>query len=328
MTRPRKLIRVAVLGLAHAIQHRLVESLSRHPDVELVALWTDSREGGEEVAGRYRIPFDSDLTAILQRTDVEAVAIDVPYPSRAELIGDAARCGKAVLCPQPVAISLEQIEELEAVLAETGAFLLSPSELRCRLPAARARRALTEDVIGPLYSLFCARRRRPPERAPDGGVLLDLGTEALDYLAWCANTPVTRVYAETGTLFQPALSVADSALVHLTFADDSMGLAELAWSLPATYPREDDIEVEVVGERGVVLVSPLNQKVSVHSQRQNRTIWEDWLTPASDGMVEELVRCLSHDEPPRQSVPQARQALRLVLAAYESARTGQPVDLD
>ena len=64
------------------------------------------------------------VEAIIAAKDVDAILIGTPTDTHADLIEQAARAGKAILCEKPVSLSVERIEACLPVVAKAGVPLM------------------------------------------------------------------------------------------------------------------------------------------------------------------------------------------------------------
>ena len=93
------------------------------------------------------------------------------------------------------------------------------------------------------------------------------------------------------------------------------------------------------GERGSVKVggTALNRKtiwkVEGELEHEKEMLTRDQLDPPSvygtshRAVIADMIAAVREDRPPKTNGCEARRSLALVLAIYESARTGQPVDM-
>ena len=189
-----------------------------------------------------------------------------------------------------------------------------------------------------------------------GGALMNQGIHTLDLLRWLCG-PVRTVYGATATTAHDRIEVEDVACATLTFADGA--LATLMASTGA-YPGRP-AQLAVHGTRGgAVIDGDRLALLAVHGEpeRGRETAHPHARQVAAGGTraaTEALdARAVADDAPSDESYPwgeahrrqmldmvdairagrtplvdgpAGRAAVELVLAVYESARTGQPVHL-
>lgn len=147
----------------------------------------------------------------------------------------------------------------------------------------------------------------------------------MDALRWLAGSEARRVYAHVGTSLYEGLLVDDIGTMTVEFENGVVGALSAGWANPDGYPTWLDVRFEVLTTEGAFLVdSPYHDYWCYDSIRAERQYW--WRRDV-DGLVDEFVRAVLEDREPAISGEDARAALAIVLAAYESARTGQVIVL-
>jgi predicted dehydrogenase len=113
----------------------------------------------------------------------------------------------------------------------------------------------------------------------------------------------------------------------LTFASGVFATIDCSWSKPPYYPTWGGLTFELVSERGSVIVDAFKQNLTVYRHDLQRPAWAFWGSDANGAMIADFVAAIRDDRPPRVSGMDGYRAVEVALAAYESARTGQPVRL-
>ena len=119
-----KPVRVCLVGAGRAGKVH-ANSLARHlPDGELVAIVDPAREALEAACDEFGVErrFES-LEAALDWGQFEAVAISTPTFTHKSLAVMAAKAGKHVFVEKPMALSLEECDEMVAAAGRQGVFL-------------------------------------------------------------------------------------------------------------------------------------------------------------------------------------------------------------
>jgi predicted dehydrogenase len=166
-----------------------------------------------------------------------------------------------------------------------------------------------------------------PELA-GGGAVMDHTVHLADVLRWYLDSEVVEVYAQTNRILHGGeVEVETGGLLMLTFANGVFASIDCSWSKPDYYPAWGGLTFELVTERGSVLVDAFKQNLTVYSHTQQRPTWAHWGSDTNQAMLEEFVAAIREDRPPWVSGLDGYRALEVALAAYESARIGQPVRL-
>jgi predicted dehydrogenase len=153
---------------------------------------------------------------------------------------------------------------------------------------------------------------------------MDHTVHLADVLRWYLGSEVVEVYAQTNRIMHAdTVAVETGGLLMLTFANGVFATIDCSWSRPPGYPTWGGLALELVTERGALTVDAFRQNLTVY--RGGRAAWDFWGSDANQAMVEEFVAAVREGRPPAVSGLDGLRALEVVLAGYESARTGQPV---
>lgn len=150
-------IRVGIVGAnpdrgwGSGVHRRVVQML---PDFELTAVCTTRSETAERAAREYDAAHAfTDAAALAACPDVDLVAVCVLAPHHYGIAKAALMAGKHVYCEWPLAVTVEQAEELAALAAERGVKAMIGLHLN-GTPALRHAAALIEDgFIGQMQDL-------------------------------------------------------------------------------------------------------------------------------------------------------------------------------
>lgn len=156
---------------------------------------------------------------------------------------------------------------------------------------------------------------------------MDHTVHLVDLLRWYFAAEVLEVYAEVGfDADDPEIDIAGVML--LTLSNGVQASIDCSWSRPATYPRWGHLKMDVVGEKGTAVMDCFAEYLTLYRKDAPRN--PSWLAFGADpdqAMLEEFVASTRDRREPCVTWNDGYQALRVALAAYESARTHQPVRL-
>jgi len=333
-------VRVAVLGTG-AISRRHVEG-HRAAGAEIVAVCDVDADSLERRANewgvdrRYR-----DYHAMFEDGGFDVVSIAAPTAVHHPATLAAAAHGVHVLVEKPIALSLELADEMIAACREAGVLLQVNHQLRSGGPAHRAKQVLDSGALGRVTYIRLRQAHdwaglgvRPSfatRASSGGGTLLDNGCHLMD-LARFFGGRVDEVYARTASL-QYDVEVEDTAVVSLRFADGALGTVETAWT--ATGWEEG---FWIYGTEGALeCTNRFGPPVLRHSYRASPgTTWGDTDVAtyefAGDGNhtrhIAAFLSAVRGEGAVACSGEDGREAVRLVLRAYESATLGRAVSLD
>jgi len=330
-------VRVAILGTgAISRRHRdgwlaAGAEVNAVCDVDGASLERAAREWGVE--RRYR-----DFTAMFDDGDIDVVSIAAPTAVHHPATLAAAARGIHVLVEKPVALSLELADAMIEACRRAGVLLQVNHQLRSGGPARRAGEILAAGGIGRItyvrlrqahdWAGLGVRPSFATQASSGGGTLLDNGCHLMD-LARFFGGRVEEVFARTARL-QYDVEVEDTAVVSLRFEDGALGTVETAWT--ATGWEEG---FWIYGTEGALeCTNRFGPPVLRHSYRGSPgTTWGETDVTTYDFAGEgphtrhigAFMAALRGERAVACSGEDGREAVRLVLRAYESAALGRPL---
>lgn len=279
--------------------------------------------------------------ALLADPEIEAVSVCLPNALHHPATIAAANAGKHVLCEKPIALSLELAQQMIDAARDNGIVLQVGHHLRTN-PYVEKARAILES--GELGRLTFARFRQAHDwggaasirasfgsRAQaGGGTLLDNGCHLMDLARYLGGN-VRSVHARTATLGFD-VEVEDTSVCTLEFTSGALGTVEASWT--ATGWEEG---FWLYGTRGALEYTNRTGAPTLrHAHRASPNT--DWARPdeatyrfggldAHHRGVQAFLAAVRGERAVVCTGEDGREAVRLVLAAYESARAGRPVAL-
>ncbi len=327
------LIGTGRIGQVHAA------TITRHvPDARLVAVADVNLDAARRCAEEYRIPWHSDDPyQLLARADVEAVLICSPTDTHADLIEAAAQAGKHIFCEKPISLDLAQTDRALRAVRAAGVALQLGFNRRFDANHQRVREAIRNGEIGEPHLIhIISRDPAPPPIAyvrVSGGLFLDMAIHDFDMARFLIGDEVSEVFAWADVKVDPAIGEAgdvDTAVTMLRFASGVIGTVDN--SRRAVYGY--DQRVEVFGSGGAIqtLNNYPNQAVVSDARAVRRDLplhfFMQRYVESYRAEIEAFVRVVREGQPVPVSGEDARQALRIALAARESWRSGKPVKVD
>ena len=262
------------MGKAHSNAWRNVGAF--YPGVPAVrrqVLLGRDADAVADAAGRYGwAEWETDWRKVVERDDIDIVDICTPGDLHAELAVAALEAGKHVLVEKPLSNTVAESEWMVAAAAkarESGTQSMVGFNYR-RVPAlALARRLVREGRLGEVREVrlsylqdWLADAEAPMtwrlrKETAGSGALGDLGSHAVDQLAFLLGEPVTAasgqlrtfVTERTGPSGQEPVTVDDAAWA--TLHTGSGVVASLEVSRVAT-GRKNSLQIEVYGADGAV----------------------------------------------------------------------------
>jgi UDP-N-acetyl-2-amino-2-deoxyglucuronate dehydrogenase len=323
---------------------RHAESL-RNLDGACLAAVADVQESrARRFAHDYGTEAYTDYRRLLDRPDIDVITICTPSGLHAGMAIAALQAGKHVLVEKPMALALSDADAMLAASRAARRKLGVVLQNRYNPPMQDLRRAVDEGRLGRLLlGNATVRWYRPQEYyedgwhgtwAMDGGALMNQSIHHIDALQWLLGEPAS-VTAYTATLAH-RMEAEDTGIALIRFRSGALGVVE---GSTITYPENLEGSVALFGEHGSVKIggTALNRKVlwkiQCELEHERELLVRDQVDPPSvygyshQAVIADMAAAVREDREPKTHGVEARKSVALVLAMYESARTGRPVSM-
>jgi phthalate 4,5-cis-dihydrodiol dehydrogenase len=330
---------VAIIGTgrisgAHA---RATQSVAA---TRLVAASEVDEARGREFAARWGCEVVPEYRTLLERDDVDIVALTLPHWLHCPVAIEAAQAGKHILIEKPMADSLEECDRMIEAARRHRVKLFTAHTEEFMAPNVSARQLIESGEVGQpvmatdTWHKAFGLRSRPAwflDRQRGGGMWLMNGAHMIDRLTYILNSRVVAVKAFVGTRFND-IKADDAALAYL----------ELANGVPCSIAHtgfRDHPGAGVEQSGGLVEVSCTDAMLRVVDRRdlyrsapgERRGQWQQIALERIDPIAiewERFAAAIEADGPEPVTPEHARHIVAAMTACEESSRTGREVVLD
>ena len=347
-------VRVLLLGAAFSADLHM-DAYTRFGGVaEVVGIADKDLVRIEALADRYKLNGYSAYTSFEEAVEkAECDLVDICLPNflhhKAALL--ALRKGKDILCEKPLAISVEQGEEMVAAAKEAGRHIYYAEDWLFAPAVQKALALVEEGGIGrPLY--IRARECHSGSHSPfaqkielcGGGSMIHLGIHPIGLLLSLKKNEWTEVMAMTSgggekNLVHRSMEGEDWAAVLMRFSDGTTALLEGNY---VTSGGMEDV-IDIYGTEGCLHIDlTFSSAISAYSDKgfsytvEKADVTSGWSKPAVDekyniGYVDEIgyfLQCCAEDREADVGMrgEDGLEALKVIRAVYESASEGKRVD--
>lgn len=341
-----KKIKFVLLGCGR-ICNKHIEAIKINNDAELVAVCDIKEELAKEVGEREGIPYYTSYDDMLNVEDVDVVSILTPsgmHPKHT--IDIVKKYKKHIVCEKPMALRLDDSDEMIRVCDEFGVKLFVVKQNRFNLPVMKLKEAINNNKFGKLVlgtvRVRWARHQRYYDQdhwrgtwGLDGGVITNQASHHIDLLEYMLGDPVS-VMAKTGT-YLVDIEADDTAAAIIKFNNGALGIVE---ATTATRPKDLEGSLSVLGEKGSVVIEgfSVNKIKTWNFENESDTERESVLKEHSENppnvygfghnrYIDHVIKCIKDDKKALVDGFEGRKSLELINAMYESAETGKEVFL-
>jgi predicted dehydrogenase len=333
--------------------------------MQIVACADPVADRARALADKFGIPkvYASDAE-LLADADVDVVCLCTPSGMHADGAVAALRAGKHVIVEKPMEVSLAACDRMIAAVDETGKKLTVISQHRFDAASQLAKKKLADGELGKVIlatadvkwwrtqAYYDSGDWRGTWAMDGGGALMNQGVHTVDLLQWLAGD-VRSVNAQIRTSAHERIEVEDIAVATLAFANGAVGTFVAS---TAAYPALP-VKVDIFGTNGGMSIEgDVLQLLAIKGQETLRgtgasahalavagggtasvkdeaatrsaaadpgAVWGD----AHREQIRDFITAIREDRQPLIDARAARKPVEIILAIYESARTGKTVQL-
>jgi len=290
-----------------------------------------------------------DVNELLKRPGLDAVCITTPSALHLEPALAAIRARKHLMIEKPLDSTVEGTDHILDAAAKAGVRVGSIFQARFGDAARQLKAAIEAGRFGRMVLASCyVKWNRTPEYyagwkgrlAEDGGgVIINQAIHGVDLLQWFAGMPV-EVFA-WATQRVHRIESEDTCVAALKFASGAFGTIE---GTTATWPGWSR-RIEICGESGSVIMEDDDitrwdfrveqpEDTKIRAMRESAAMGSGAAAPMNikieghQRQIQDFIDGIREKRPFFIEGTEARKAVALVRAIYDSAECGQPVRPD
>ena len=273
----------------------------------------------------------SDYKEILSDPEIDAVIVVAPTNLHKQIVIDCAAAGKHIFCEKPMAMTVEECDEMIAACDRHKVKLQIGFMRRFDASFREAKRLVEEGAIGELVQIH-SNTRGPSKPRPwmydikkSNGILAEVNSHDIDAVRWMAGSDIETVYAVAGNFRNPEAEADypdyyDSVLMSGTLKSGVHFCIDGAAYVQYGY----DSKMELIGTKGKIQVGR-SEKEHVHcttvEQGTATPFVNSWMTLFIDAYLAEdisFVNAVLNDTPVEVSGVDGRMAVAAVEAGNRS----------
>jgi UDP-N-acetyl-2-amino-2-deoxyglucuronate dehydrogenase len=320
------------------------------PNAKLVGCCDKLPKRAMKLAEKFGVRAFADYEEMLASNEIDVVTIATPSGFHAEPTIAAAKADKHVICEKPLEITLERIDKMIEAHEKAGTRLGGVFPYRFNDMMTPLREAIQSGRLGVItYAGIYVPWWRTDEYYKDswhgtwkldgGGALMNQSIHMVDMLC-DVMPPIESLQAYTAKLGHPQIETEDTAVAVLRYTSGTLGII---YGTTASYPGQFR-RFEVTGTKGTIV--NVENSITVwqfaDEQPQDKKVLEKFGKIEGGGGVADPA-AITHQNHTRNFKAfldaldsgqdfwidgrEARKAVEVILAIYESAKTQRPVKL-
>lgn len=328
------------------------QAINATAGARLVGVVSRAPEKGPAFAAKHGAPVvTTTVEEMVARSDVDVVCITTPSGAHLDPALIAIRAGKHVVVEKPVETTPARADQLIQAAREAGVKLAPIFQNRFSAGARTVKAALDAGRFGRLVSAGCYVKwfrteeyyRGSPWKGTlaldGGGAVMNQAIHGVDLLQWFAGLP-EEVAAFATRRVHTGIEAEDTAVAVLRFPGGALGTIE---ATTAAWPGWS-LRIELCGELGSArledgVITAWKFREELPEDAAIREAGSSGLgsgasNPAGISIeghrrqIEDLVGAVRQGRPLTIEGPEARKAVALICALYQSGETGRPVRVE
>ena len=327
-------VKIGIFSFAHMHAASYAQALQTHPNAVLAGIADSDVARGQAMAAQLGTTYFPSEAALLDQS-LDGVVVTSENIHHRRLVELAAEAGvNAILCEKPLATTLEDARAMVSACAAANVSLATAFPCRYSPAFQSLRRQVQAGAVGEVLALRGTNHGKMPGgwfidlSLSGGGAVLDHTVHAADLNRLLLGREATEVYAEIGNGFYHQ-AWDDTGFLSIGYDGGVFATLDTSWSRPKTFPTWGDITMQVVGTGGVLDLDMFAQNLTHYDDRTSQVSWAGWGSSTDAGLVADFLRLAAGQPAPDLATGEdGLRALAVALAAYRSAKAGEPVAVE
>lgn len=280
------------------------------------------------------------VEALLADGGLDALVIGTPNALHAPQAIAALQVGVHVLVEKPMAMNAAEAEQMIHASQRSGALLMvahcwrfDEDVLWLKSHLGRLGKIIRTKGYG-VHTLWGPSGWFTQKRLAGGGALADMGIHALDTARFLLGDPQPKsVYARIGTYYKD-FDVDDTGMVIVNWENGVASYIESGWWQP--HSDGPEAATQLYGTQGFGQLFPTRLELADAQGENLKVLDPGFIFPRPehcpqsmyDSQLAYFIQCLQTGKTPMPGGEEGLVNMRVVDAAYQSAQTGQVIELN
>ena len=334
------LIGTGFMGKAHSLCYALDER------VELAVVSSLEEEVGHKFVNDFGYRrYSKEWKNVVNDNSIDIIDITAPNFMHAKIAIEASKAGKAVIMEKPLAISMEEADELMETVRGNHTLAMYAENRRFAPVFNQCRKTIASGEIGDIKLFRINELGSGPKHSgwywdikkAGGGALIDLGIHGLGLVEWLLGSSIVKISA----MRTPDKGTEETVVATAGFESGALGQFVCSWGIQGGL----DIRAEIYGSKGTLLVDHSknvnglmlyrNESIGAAENRPHQSSTAGWSYPPVDEWnvkghrreIRHFIDCFLNGTACRSTFESGYRALKLAHAIYRSAEEGREVEV-
>ncbi|MFO7895994.1 MAG: Gfo/Idh/MocA family oxidoreductase [Candidatus Cloacimonadales bacterium] len=338
------MIKFGLIGCGR-ISQKHFEAIAEIDGAKIISCADLKAERAQAASEKYKTEsYYQNYQEMLEKEDLDAVLICTPSGLHPEMGIAAAQHKINVITEKPMGIDLVSADKLVKACDDNQVELFVVKQNRLNPSIQLLKKAIDKGRFGRIFSANATVRWTRPQAYYDmakwrgtwefdGGAFMNQASHYMDLIQWLMG-PIESVMSFTATL-NHTIEAEDMGSGIIRFRNGALGTVEVTMN---TFPKNWEGSITIMGEKGTVkiggiAVNKIEKWDFLEYDDDDKLIETAATDPTSvygfghQGYLENVVNVLLGKEEIKTDGRAGRKSLELILAMYESAKTGQRIAL-
>ena len=339
-------LKIGIIGCG-VIANIHAEAIRESSNAELHSVFSRNEENTKRCGEKHNVKWFTDWDKFISDTDLDIVSICSPSGNHLDYGEKAAAAGKHVIVEKPIEVTLERANRLIEKCKSNNVKLAVIYQSRFIPDIIKVKESIDNNEIGNIFmgdaqikwyrdqNYYDSGVWRGTFKLDGGGVLINQGIHTIDLLQWFMGD-VDTITGHIGTFTHENIEGEDSAVAVLKFKSGAIAVIEGSTSIQPAQPRK----IELHGKNGSIEIIDNDVKITIAGNEEESSLENETKTTGGDSPLagfsnephqkqfEAIVDAINSDLEPPVSGSDSLKSLAIVLAIYESSKSGSPIKLD
>ena len=328
----RNKLGVALVGLGEYSTGQLAPALQKTEHCYLAGIVTGSRDKAKEWKKKYDLAekniYDyQTFDQIKDNAEIDIVYIVLPNAMHKEFVIRAARAGKHVICEKPMAITIEDCDEMIKACNDAGKMLSIGYRLHFEPHNLEMMRIGKEKIFGEIKSITAedglkkVKGWRLDKELAGGGPLMDVGIYCVQGVRYTTGAEPVAVTAKEGPKDdkEKFAEVEESLTWQMEMSNGIVAECKTSYS-------EELNKLHAEAEHGWFELEPAYAYKGIEGETSNGKMDFDQVTQQARQM-DDFAMAIKENRATPVPGEMGRQDVKILTAIYESMKTGKRVEV-
>lgn len=340
-----KKVGVGIIGLGWMGQCHL-KYLSDVEGCTIAAVCDTNEERVKEISEKYSAVPYTDYKLLMQDETVDAIYIVTPQVFHYEIMKEALKTGKHILCEKPLALSAEEINDIRRRSKNYPGKIIIDFPERFSVSTQEAMEEIKKGSLGNIEFFrgnfrFSMKQHAAIhgewvfDKTKGGGLILESSVHLWDTVRYMTGQEVVSVGVVAHK--NAKMNFEDSFFCIANLSEGAIACIDMSGWMPED--SDTDKRFEIIGDAGMIYLDEFRNYLTVKSEKgiennpcmyttgmtHKDVMWHSAIAGGVKRLDEYFIRCIRLDETPIIGVEDCARACEITWAVYEALESGRVV---